>query len=197
MRNSFDNRIPAPVTIQSWYANSNINCQPGILSYSLSVLQRKAAEYGAKNQKFIGGLLFDEMAIYKMVQWMGNKMIGYEYIPGIDLKKAEIASEVLVFMFTGMNETLHLPVAYYFTNKLNADLKSTLIENIVEAIIDTGVCLHSVTFDGFSSNPAAVNKLGANLSVFSETFNPSFIMRNHEINVFIDPSTINLMKNRR
>lgn len=190
MRNSFDNRIPAPVTIQSWYANSNIDCQPGILSYSLSVLRRKAAEYAAKNQKLIGGLLFDEMNIYKMIQWVGNKMIGYEYIPGIDIKTAGIASEVLVFMFTGMNETLHLPVAYYFTKKLDANLKSNLIENIMEAIIDTGVCLHSVTFDGFSSNPAAVGLLGANLNVFSESFKPSFILKNHEINVFYDPSHV-------
>lgn len=190
MRNSFDKRIPSPNTIQSWYANSNINCQPGILSYSMTVLQRKAAEYAAKGQKFIGGLLFDEMAIYKMVQWIGNKMVGYEYIPGIDSKKAQIASEVLVFMFTGMNETLHLPVAYYFTNKLDANLKSNLIQNIIQTIIETGVCLHSVTFDGFSSNPAAVSKLGANLNLFSASFNPSFNLKNYEIHVFIDPSHI-------
>lgn len=130
------------------------------------------------------------MNIYKMVQWVGNKMIGYEYIPGIDIKAADVASEALVFMFTAMNETLHLPVAYYFTKKLDATLKSDLIENIIEAIIDTGVCVHSVTFDGFSSNPAAVGILGADLNVFSESFKPSFILKNNEINVFYDPSHV-------
>lgn len=115
-------------------------------------------------------------------------VVGYEQ--GSDVKKAEIASEVLVSMFTGINETLHLPVAYYFTNNLKADLKSTLFKNIIETIIETGVRLHSVTFDGFSANPVVVKNFGADMDVFSESFNPSFIMKNHENNVFLDPSHI-------
>lgn len=68
MRNEFDGRIPTPGTIRSWYANSDINCKPGIIAYSLSVLKRKVAESAAKGDKLIGGLLFDEMAIHPLLQ---------------------------------------------------------------------------------------------------------------------------------
>lgn len=86
MRQESDNRIPAPGTIRAWYANSDINCEPGIMQYSLDVLKRIVLEMASMGKTFVGCILFEEMSIHKMVQFVNNEMVGFETIPGIEKK---------------------------------------------------------------------------------------------------------------
>lgn len=117
-------------------------------------------------------------------------MLGYETAPGTDPKNAQIAKEALVFMFTGINETLHLPVAYYFVNKLDSEKKAELVKNVIITILECGVILKSLTFDGFRTNPVVCRILGANLDVFSDSFDPSFIINGCQISTVFDPSHV-------
>lgn len=130
IRKQFDDKIPSQVTIRGWYANSDVQCHSGIIEYSLNVLTRKANEMAAKGKKLVGCLLFDEMSIHKLLQFAENNMIGFENVPGVDKRNAKIASEVLTFMFSGINEPLQLPVAYYFASKLEADIKGEILSDV-------------------------------------------------------------------
>lgn len=93
-RHVFDDRIPAPPTIRTWYNNSDINCEPGIMQYSLNVLKRIVRDMGLSGKTFVGCLLFDEMSIHKMVQFVGSEMIGFETIPGVEKKCSNSVTSV-------------------------------------------------------------------------------------------------------
>lgn len=188
LRSQFDNRVPSDSTIRNWYANADLNCNTGIIKYSLKVLQRKVDEMAAKDQKLIGALLFDEMAIQKHFQFINNEMVGFENVPTIDRKQSKVAAQVIVFMLNGINVDLKLPVAYYYINKLDGDAKGLLLKMVIQKLSEAGVVVTSVTFDGARENPAMCETLGACLNVYSESFNPSFIVDGKKIYVLFDPS---------
>lgn len=183
--NEFSNRIPTIGTISSWHSNSDINAKPGIQKQSLEMLKLLVAK---KNGKLVGSLLFDEMKIKKMVQCVNGQMIGYEFLPGMDRKTAELASDVLVFLFKGINEDIQIPVAYYFISSSESEDKNMLLEKVIQSILNCGVLLTSVSFDGHKSNPKACTNFGAELQVFSPNFNPSFVIGECKIRTIFDPS---------
>lgn len=175
----------------AWMANSDLNSKPGILQQSLEVLKRKNAEKEANNEKLIGGLLWDEMSIKSALRWTENTMYGFEDVPNMsanERKDARIATEVILFMFTGINDDIKIPVAYYFTAPTDAETRYALAQKILKEVIDCGVMLTSITFDGHSSNPGVCEKMGANLNVFTSDFNPSFNVGNSKIHIILDPS---------
>lgn len=190
LRKKFNENVPAPVTIRAWHSNADINTKPGILNQSIEVLRRKVAEKAEKNEKLIGALLFDEMKIKKMVQRVNNQMIGFENLPGIDPKDAKIATDALVFMFSAINDNFKLPLAYYFIASTEAAPKTTVMQTLIKRLLEIGVLLVSVTFDGHRSNPAACENLGANLKVLKNSFKPSFDIEGSTINILFDPSHV-------
>lgn len=139
----------------------------------------------------IGGLLWDEMATSPALRWNNNKMHGFEQLPGMndeDFQYAKISTEVILFMFTAINDNVKLPVAYYFTSPTTSDSRYLLAQKVMEAVIDSGVHLTSITFDGHASNPGECTSLGANLDIFSNDFNPSFYVNSKRIHILLDPS---------
>lgn len=191
VRNEFNNNLPHPLTITAWHVNSDLDCEPGIMSHSMNILKRKVSEKAANNEKLIGALLFDEVTIRKHFQWVDGKIIGFEYIPGMDRSKADVASETLVFMLTAINDNFRLPIAYYFvTKKINATTKMNLLYSVLDALIDCGVEVKTITFDGLKTNPAMCRLMGANLDVFAETFNSSIKYRDKEICILYDFSQV-------
>lgn len=188
LRKEFDDRIPAPVTLRSWHANADINAEPGILNQSLEVLKLKVAEKAANNQKLMGALLFDEMAIRKHLQWCNNKMIGFEKIPEMDCKSAQLAKEVLVFMFSDIDDNWQIPVAYYFISSIDGEEKCGVLHEVVRRVLQCGVLITNITFDGHKSNPAACQFLGAILDVYSDLFNTSINVDGIQIDIMFDPS---------
>lgn len=187
-RTQFDEKIPAPITIRGWHANADINSEPGMLKQSLEIIKLRVAEKEANNEKLLLGLLFDEMSIHKLVQFINGKMVGYEHVPGNDQRQAQIAKQAIVFMVSGINDDLNLPIAYYFINSLESDSKCRLLRENIEAVLNCGAILTNISFDGYRSNPVVCGILGANLDVFSDLFNTSFHIENHQIRVIFDPS---------
>lgn len=70
IRSTFNNNLPHTATIRSWYANSDMNAEPGISESCLKVLlQKKAIENKSKGNEFLVSICFDEMYIKKHFQW--------------------------------------------------------------------------------------------------------------------------------
>lgn len=191
VRTEFNNNLPHSHTITAWYSNSDLNCEPGIIKHSLEILQRKVAEKAEKGEKLLGALLFDEISIRKHLQWVGDKMLGFENIPGKDSSKADIASESLVFMFSALNDNIRLPFAYYFVAKsLDASAKLVLLKENLHALFDCGVEIICITFDGLRVNPSMCELMGAIFDVYSDDFGPHFKFENKKIRIIFDFSHV-------
>lgn len=189
IRHEFNNHFPHEGTIISWHAESDINCKPGTLTHVFEILQRKAAEKMEKGEKLFGSFVFDEIAIRKHVQYVNGQLLGFENIPGTDLSQADIATEAIVFMFNAINDDLCLPIAYYFvTKKIDAPIKMKLVEKLLNDLLNIGIEVTNITFDGLRTNSSMCRLLGANLDVYSEEFKPSFTIGNKEIGIIFDVS---------
>lgn len=149
------------------------------------MIKNKAANM---NEKLVGSLVFDEMRIRKMLQYISNKMIGFEYLPGIDIKEAKLARDALVFLFVGINVDMQIPVAYYFVSSTNSMDKSNILSAIITEIQNCDVILASITFDGHKTNPKTCIDLGANFDVYSSSFKPWFEIGGKKIRTIFDPS---------
>lgn len=188
LRNFCKNTIPHPATIRAWYANSDINVEKGVSEYCLNVLRRKVEEKTAQGKKLIIALLFDEMSIKKLIQYMEGAVVGYENFPGIDASTAKPASSAIVYMASAVNDNFQLPIAHWFITSLSADQKVNGLLTVARAVIGTGAIICSVTFDGLVSNPSMCDRLGANLNVHSPEFKPYMDIDGHAVYVIFDPS---------
>lgn len=196
LRNEFDNRIPAPVTLRAWHANADINANAGILHQPMEILKKKAEEKAAENDVLTGALLFDEMSIRKHLQWSNNQMVGFEKKPGLETQNVGLAKDVLVFMFSEISDSWQIPVAYYYIASITGEEKTELIRTIIGNLHEVGVKITNITFDGHKTNLAASDQLGADLNVFSNTFDPSFNIDGTAVNIILDPShMIKLIRN--
>lgn len=83
-----------------------------------------------------------------------------------------------------------LHISYYFLASLEADQKGVLVNKILLEIMECGIEVASVTFDGYKTNPALCRLLGANLDVFSPSFDPVLTVNNKQINIIYDPSHV-------
>lgn len=180
VRSEFENHLPHPWTITSWHVNSDINCEPGVIKHSMEILKRKVAEKGDK--KLFGALLFDEVSIRKHMQFVNGQMYGFENIPGMNRIEADVATHALVYMFSALNDNFRLPVAYNYITTIDAKDKMELLKEVMKPIIDAGVELKVIVFDGFKTNSAMCRLLGANL----DEFNPFFWFQNMRIAVMLD-----------
>ena len=121
-------------------------------------------------------IITDEMAIKKEIKWdpkseniFGN--IDYGTIKGED--PDNIATNVLV-VISGLKKPWYVPLAYFLTNKLNADILSQLILESIKMLHETGCLVHAVIFDGAAKDIVMVVKLGCNIRHLEGSFpNPS------------------------
>lgn len=141
------------------------------------------------DEKLIGALIFDEVAIQKHLRFVDYKMLGFENVPIKDAKDANIAQESLVYLFVGINADIQLPVAYYYANNLNGESKSMITKHVYLSLLKAGVIVTSATFGGARENPAMFEILGAKLDVLSESFDPSFIVNGSIIRIIYGPLT--------
>lgn len=86
VRKFFNQNLPHPSTIRSWYGNSNANGEPGISKESIDTLKNLFEKYKSKNTDIYCTLSFDEMCIRQNVQWCDSKKnfkgnISYGSIP--------------------------------------------------------------------------------------------------------------------
>lgn len=188
VRRTFNQHLPEESTIRKWYTQSNLNAEPGITAASIEYLKSKVAAKQYLSSELVCALSFDEMFIRQQTIFDPNlgQMIGYVTYGQTDLKEKPIATKSLVFMVCGLNEKIRIPVAYHFVNSLNASDKTDLLENVLNALLEIGVKITSVTFDGDPVHKKMCEKLGANLDIFSEHFQPYFVFGGKKISIFYD-----------
>lgn len=126
VRATFSNHLPHTGTIRSWYANSDLNTEPGVINEQcLNMLRRKVAEKASKGEKLICGVLFDEIHLRKHVSWSAKnrRFVGYVEKSEADREepKSDIVSQSLVFIVNAVNDSFELPIAYYFINSMDGN----------------------------------------------------------------------------
>lgn len=120
-------------------------------------------------------LAFDEMHIRRHVQWSDTqkKFLGFISFGRKDKDgRLPVANQALVFLITGININISIPIAYFFVRSLNGTEKSIIIKEILRQISEHGIKLINLTFDGLRSNFTACTRLGANFSF--DNFKPFF-----------------------
>lgn len=182
LRAYFNNNLPHPATIRSWYANCDLNLRPGINDACINILKQEDQKLRATGSQLVISLLFDEMHIRKLFQWCNtsNTMLGRPSI-GISNEKLldeTAANQVIVFMASGLNSNIQLPIAYHFISSLDAHMRSNLLLQVINALIDADIRLANIVFDGYPSNQKMCELLGANLDVLSDNFKPYFEAKN-------------------
>lgn len=184
IREFFGNNLPHPGTIRAWYSNSDLNCKPGISESCLRILKKRADQKKANGSELVVSLIFDEMHIRKMFQWCNSSrtMLGHTTFGTNENEDGETiypaANQVIVFMAIGVNENIKLPFAYHFIKGLTAEDRKCLLGQVIDALIDTGVKIACMTFDGLIANRKMCQLFGANLDIFSTQFKPYFEAKN-------------------
>lgn len=137
----------------------------------------------------------DSMAIRHQITWSKeeHKYIGFcDYDNSISFEKIDTeAKEALVFLLVSVKGAWKWPIAYFLVNKTSSTILSELIKNVLILCNQYNLRVHSLTFDGDTTNCSAVNILGAN--IFPEDYRqiknsfpcPSDVDRT--IKVIVDP----------
>lgn len=175
IRNKFEKHLPDVSCIRSWVSNCTGFSEPGINSEALRYLGSLSDQMKSNGKEFYCSLAFDEMHIRRHVQWSDaqKKFLGFISFGKKDKDgKIPVANQALVFMITGINVNVSIPIAYFFVRSLNGTEKSIIIKEILRQISEKGVKLINMTFDGLKSNFTACTKLGAKFSF--KDFKPFF-----------------------
>ncbi|KAF9419514.1 hypothetical protein HW555_004014 [Spodoptera exigua] len=192
VRNSFNTVLPHPKTLSRWY--KSVDCQPGFTTESLETIKVRCK---LAKKKLYASLSIDEMAIRKHVQWDGTKCHGYvDFGAAIDSPSDDspLATEVLVFMVTCINEAWKIPVGYFLINGLSGSQKANLVTQSIRLLSDTGITVISLTFDGAPANASMAAHLGCNLTENEIVSN--FRVGENEVAILYDPChNIKLVRN--
>lgn len=190
IREKFNKHLPHNSTLRSWYRNSNIDVNPGIIKNALAVLKERSKKMKQNGKQLIVSLMFDEISIRKHIQWCSaaRKFLGYiTYGHDVNEEEVPVANQAIVFMISGLNEFFQIPIAYYFIKSLNAGERKHLLESVIENLLQCDIKIASKTFDGYSSNATMCEMLGATLKDdIIPTFKNPF--EDTEIQIILDPS---------
>lgn len=210
LRETFNNHLPHPSTIRAWYSNSDLNTKPNVINERcISILAKKVEEKAQHGEKLVCAVLFDEIHIRKHIQWSNTekKLVGFANTehnnnqnpdePSGNKIKSDVANQALVFMVSSVNDSFQLPMAYYFINSMKADEKQMVVESIIEKLMDCGIIVSNVAFDGFPANATMCKLFGANLNVYSPSFKPYLTVREKRVYILYDSChMIKLIRNR-
>ena len=136
----------------------------------------KVKDATKKGDDVLCGLMIDEMAIRKHLEWDGHKYVGYTDIGnGIDDgdDSSPLASEAFVFMAVSLNINWKVPLGYFLIDGLSASERENLVKTCLLKLSDIGVKTVSLTCDGPSCNQSMIKLLGAKLDV--DDLDPSFV----------------------
>lgn len=154
IRRTFNNHLPNIKTIRNWFANSDINSEPGIQKEHMERLKNIAAEFRMKhNRRVMCSLVFDEMHIRQQVFWSSQQLEFAGFVNyGQDLTKEEntIAKEAIAFILKGIDVNFEYPVCYYFIHDLTALQRKKLVNDIIIAVSECDVKITNLTFDGLT-----------------------------------------------
>lgn len=198
VRSTFGNNLPHPHTIASWYRYSNINGCPGFHSETFERLKKIADDVLKTTGKpLVCSLIVDEMYIKKQIRWcnQSQQFLGHcSYGAKQDDGFLPVANQAIVFFLNGINQQIEFPLGYHFIKALTADDKANLYTEVINKVSDCAVIINNVTFDGLSSNFAMCRKLGANLNIFSDEFQPFILNPLDNSRIFIIFDSCHLLK---
>lgn len=61
LRDKFNKNIPHPGTMRAWYANCNVNWQPGVTSQCLDMITERVDQFRRNNKTLVVTISFDEV----------------------------------------------------------------------------------------------------------------------------------------
>lgn len=80
------------------------------------------------------------------------------------------------FLLVVTNQHFKLPIAYYFTDRLNSREKAKLLKTILYTLYNKSINVVSITFNGAPSNISMCEEMGARLKhVKIEEIKPFFV----------------------
>jgi len=121
--------LPHPSTIRSWI--SSFKCEPGFLTEIFSFLKLEV-----KDKTWLEDccLIFDSMSIRKQLTWEPSKGKYTGNVDFGDKESPDLASEVLVFMVVSLTKRFKCPIAFFYINKINSSLLSTLLTSAIKQL---------------------------------------------------------------
>lgn len=179
--------------MRSWFQSCDMNCKPGIHESVLKLLQEKATILKEKGTQLVCSVSFDEMNIRKQIKWsiserklMGYVTYGWNKNTTSEYEMPPFATQVIVFMVSGLNQNFQIPISYQFIATLNADDKKNLLLDVINAVLDVGVKVSNITFDGCAANKSMCKALGAKLDASSDQFQTYFLVGDQKIYIILD-----------
>lgn len=185
VRKIFNNNLPGRSTIRTWYANSDLDCTPGINTTAIKLLEKKAIEYKVHGKELVCSLCFDEIYIRELMQWCHSSkiMLGLPTTGCSEQTDDDVlAKQVIVYMLNVIYERFQIPISYHFIKSLDGRGRVEILKEVIGKLTEIGVTIINVAFDGYSANATMAKLLGANLNVMSNDFQPYFFNYNGQKN---------------
>lgn len=164
LREKFNKHLPDVSCIRDWASKCTEEGEPGISVEGLRQLKRIADEMNAQGKEFYCSLAWDEMNIRRHVSWneAKNKFLGFiTYGRKNEDGELPVARQALVFLVTGLNVKVSIPIAHFFIKGLKGREKQTLKNRMIAEITRVGAKVINVTFDGYENNFTACRLSGA------------------------------------
>ena len=152
--------LPHPRTLQMW--SGSIDCQPGFLKNVLDALTANVKDCPDAAD---ATLIMDAMSIKKDIIFnkhldMNEGFVDYGARVNLEGGEDVIASEAFVMMLVGQRKRWKVPIGYFLTANMTAEILSKLVQRALFLAKEANIFVHILTFDGASTNISAVKKLG-------------------------------------
>jgi len=121
----------------------------------------------------LSNIVVDEMSIKDKIEFDGKHFHGLVDMGSgahTDSDVVDHATNVLVFLAVGVNGHWKLPLGYFLIKGLNGNERANLLRTCLELVFETGVIIHSITFDGAHSNLNMCTRLGAQFDLRDPKF---------------------------
>lgn len=177
--------LPHPATLRRLLATRD--CSVGFIQEVLMFLKETAAKDASLKNV---ALLFDSMAIRTELRYdkKTDKYWGYVDYGGILPNECEtLASEALVFMIVSYTKRFKCPIAYFFINKISAELQSQLILTAIRMLSEANITVRSLTCDGTCVNVKTYEILGCKFTLPEMTTSFKHPTKDCQIHCILDP----------
>lgn len=167
LRSKFKNNLPDVSRIRNWVSKSTEEGTHGISHAGLRQLKSIAENMKSNGKEILCSLAWDEMNIRRHVLWSEakNQFVGFITYGQKNDEVLPVASQALVFLITGINTKVSIPIAYEFIRSLKGSEKAALVSHIIKEVTKVGAKIINVTFDGFKNNFTACRILGASFKL--------------------------------
>jgi len=153
-------RLPHRSNIRSWM--NTMECEPGFLEGVFNFLKLEITQ---KTWLQDCSLVFDSMPIRKQLIWEPDKG---KYAGNVEFgvgESTDLATEVLVIMVVCLTKQFKCPIAFFYVNKINSSVLSTLLSTAIVKLHEVGIQVWNVTCDGASANIQCFKKLGCSFDI--------------------------------